>query len=82
MWDEAAVRLPRKAWLGGNLKRKDTANIMYGMALFNQKKTGAGPESIPGSWQGQPQQAPLAQQWIKYVDSEITPPRYAGTETT
>lgn len=70
MWNEAAESA--KAGLAaGGLKRKDTANIMYGMALFNQKKLEQARRAFQAA--GQDNRSKRAsQQWIKYVDSEIT----------
>ena len=48
MWGKAA-QAAKKGIEVGNLKRKDTANIMYGMALIQSEETGTGQESIPGS---------------------------------
>jgi tetratricopeptide (TPR) repeat protein len=58
-WAEAADAVQKGIQLGG-LKRNDTANIMLGMALFNQKRLEQARRS---------QRA--AQQWIAYVDSEL-----------
>jgi tetratricopeptide (TPR) repeat protein len=68
-WPEAAEAASKALQLGG-LKREDTANIMYGMALFNQKQF----ERARGVFQsaGRDQRSARAsEQWIKYVDSEI-----------
>ena len=69
MWGKAADAA--KAGLAaGGLKRKDTANIMYGMALFNQKKLEQARRAFQAA--GQDNRSKRAsQQWIKYVDSEI-----------
>jgi len=69
MWNEAAESA--KAGLAaGGLKRKDTANIMYGMALFNQRKLEQARRAFQAA--GQDNRSKRAsQQWIKYVDSEI-----------
>ncbi len=69
MWDKAASSA--KAGLAaGDLKRKDTANIMYGMALFNQRKLEQARRAFQAA--GKDNRSKRAsQQWIKYVDSEI-----------
>jgi tetratricopeptide (TPR) repeat protein len=69
MWNEAAAAA-KSGLAAGNLKRKDTANIMYGMALFNQKKLEQARRAFVAA--GQDNRSKRAsQQWIKYVDSEI-----------
>ena len=69
MWNEAA-RAAKAGLAVGGLKRKDTANIMYGMALFNQKKLEQARRAFQAA--GQDNRSKRAsQQWIKYVDSEI-----------
>ena len=70
MWNEAA-EAAKAGLAAGGLKRKDTANIMYGMALFNQKKLEQARRAFQAA--GQDNRSKRAsQQWIKYVDSEIT----------
>ena len=70
MWDEAA-EAAKAGLAAGGLKRKDTANIMYGMALFNQRKLEQARRAFQAA--GQDNRSKRAsQQWIKYVDSEIT----------
>jgi len=54
----------------GDLKRNDTANIMYGMALFNQKKFEQSRRAFSAASKDKRSKR-AAQQWIKYVDSEI-----------
>ena len=69
MWNEAAAAAKSGLATGG-LKRKDTANIMYGMALFNQRKLEQARRAFQAA--GQDNRSKRAsQQWIKYVDSEI-----------
>ena len=69
MWNEAAASA-KSGLAAGNLKRKDTANIMYGMALFNQRKLEQARRAFVAA--GQDNRSKRAsQQWIKYVDSEI-----------
>lgn len=69
MWNEAA-EAAKAGLAAGGLKRKDTANIMYGMALFNQKKLEQARRAFQAA--GQDNRSKRAsQQWIKYVDSEI-----------
>lgn len=69
MWQEAADAA-KKGLAAGDLKRKDTANIMYGMALFNQKKLEQARRAFQAAGQDNRSKR-AAQQWIKYVDSEI-----------
>ena len=69
MWDKAAAAA-KSGLEAGDLKRKDTANIMYGMALFNQKKLEQARRAFQAA--GRDNRSKRAsQQWIKYVDSEI-----------
>ena len=69
MWDKAAAAA-KSGLEAGDLKRKDTANIMYGMALFNQRKLEQARRAFQAA--GRDNRSKRAsQQWIKYVDSEI-----------
>ena len=68
-WNEAADAA-KKGLASGNLKRKDTANIMYGMALFNQKKLEQAKRAFAAAAKDKRSKR-AAQQWIKYADSEI-----------
>jgi tetratricopeptide (TPR) repeat protein len=68
-WSEASAAA-RKGLSAGNLKRSDTANIMYGMALFNQKKLEQAKRAFAAASKDQRSRR-AAQQWIKYADSEI-----------
>ena len=68
-WDEAA-KAAKQALDAGNLKRQDTANIMYGMALFNQKKLEQSRRAFQAAGKDK-RSSRAASQWIKYVDSEI-----------
>lgn len=68
-WNDAA-EAARKALQIGGLKRKDTANIMYGMALFNQKKFEQARREFQAA-AADKRSARAAGQWINYVDSEI-----------
>ena len=68
-WNEAA-KASEKALAAGNLKRADTANIMYGMALFNQKKLEQSKKAFANASKDKRSRR-AAQQWIKYADSEI-----------
>lgn len=54
----------------GDLKRADTANIMYGMALFNQKKLEQARRVFVKARKDKRSKR-AAGQWVKYVDSEI-----------
>jgi tetratricopeptide (TPR) repeat protein len=68
-WGKAA-EAAKKGLASGNLKRKDTANIMYGMALFNQKKLEQAKRAFAAASKDKRSRR-AAQQWIKYADSEI-----------
>jgi len=69
MWNEAAEAAQKGLALGG-LKRADQANIMHGMALFNQKKFSQASRSFRAA--GRDDRSKRAsQQWIRYVESEI-----------
>jgi tetratricopeptide (TPR) repeat protein len=68
-WAEAAQAVEKALQLGG-LKRNDTANIMLGMALFNQQRlTQARRAFERAAADSRSQRA--ATQWIAYVDSEL-----------
>lgn len=68
-WSEASAAA-KEGLAKGDLKRQDTANIMYGMALFNQKKLEQARKAFQAA--GKDKRSKRAsQQWIKYVDSEI-----------
>jgi len=68
-WNDAA-NAAKKGLEVGDLKRQDTANIMYGMALFNQKKLNQARRAFQAAGKDKRSQR-AAGQWIKYVDSEI-----------
>jgi len=68
-WNNAAKAAKKGLDVGG-LKRKDTANIMYGMALFNQKKLEQSRRAFQAAGKDKRSKRAAAQ-WIKYVDSEI-----------
>jgi tetratricopeptide (TPR) repeat protein len=68
-WKEAADAA-KKGIAVGNIKRMDTANIMYGMALFNQKKLEQARRAFQAARKDKRSKR-AADQWIKYVDSEI-----------
>ncbi len=68
-WADAA-NSAKKGLATGDLKRKDTAYIMYGMALFNQKKLEQAKRQFQAASKDKRSKR-AAQQWIKYVDSEI-----------
>jgi len=68
-WDEAA-EAARLGLASGNVKREDTANIMYGMALFNQKKLEQAKRAFANAAKDNRSRR-AAEQWIKYADSEI-----------
>ena len=68
-WSEAAKSAQKGISIGG-IKRMDTANIMYGMALFNQKKLEQARRVFQAAGKDK-RSVRASQQWIKYVDSEI-----------
>ena len=68
-WGDAADSAKRALSAGG-LKRMDTANIMYGMALFNQKKLEQARRAFQAAGKDKRSKRAAAQ-WIKYTDSEI-----------
>jgi tetratricopeptide (TPR) repeat protein len=68
-WSDAAESA-KKGLAVGDLKRADTANLMYGMALFNQKKLEQARRAFQAAGEDK-RSARTAEQWIKYVDSEI-----------
>jgi tetratricopeptide (TPR) repeat protein len=68
-WREAAEAVERGLQLGG-LKRTDTANVMLGMALFNQKRLEQARRAFERAARDDRSKR-AASQWIAYVDSEI-----------
>lgn len=68
-WEEAATALQTGLRLGG-ISRESTAQIMLGMALFNQKKLSLARNAFQEALQDDRSRR-TAQQWIQYVDSEI-----------
>ena len=68
-WKEAADAVQKGIRLGG-LKRSDTANIMLGMALFNQKRLEQARRAFEAASRDNRSKR-AASQWIAYVDSEI-----------
>jgi tetratricopeptide (TPR) repeat protein len=68
-WGEAASAV-QKALQAGGLKRPDQANIMLGMALFNQKRLEQARRAFQAAARDNRSQR-AATQWIAYVDSEI-----------
>jgi tetratricopeptide (TPR) repeat protein len=68
-WEEAAAAVREGLRLGG-LSRQDQAQIMLGMALFNQKKLSLARRAFQSALQDDRSRR-TAQQWIAYVDSEL-----------
>jgi tetratricopeptide (TPR) repeat protein len=68
-WSEASAAAQKGIQLGG-LKRNDTANIMLGMALFNQKRLEQARRAFERASKDKRSKR-TAGQWIAYVDSEI-----------
>jgi tetratricopeptide (TPR) repeat protein len=68
-WEDA-VRSVRRGLQAGGVNRADTANIMLGMALFNQQKFDEARTAFERASRDDRSRR-TAQQWIAYVDSEI-----------
>ncbi len=68
-WDEAADAV-RKGLQKGGVKRNDIANVMLGMALFNQRKL-ADARSAFALAAKDKRSSKVANQWLAYVDSEL-----------
>ena len=68
-WPEAAAAV-RKGLAKGGVKRSDTANIMLGMALFNQRQLAAARDAFKLA-SSDKRSAKAAREWIAYVNSEI-----------
>jgi tetratricopeptide (TPR) repeat protein len=68
-WGKAASAARQGIRVGG-LKRSDQANIMLGMALFNEKKFDQARTAFQRA-AGDGRSKRAADQWIAYVDSEI-----------
>jgi len=68
-WRDAADAIREALRLGG-LNRSDQANIMLGMALFNQKRLEQARRAFEVA-QRDNRSRHAAEQWIAYVDSEI-----------
>ncbi len=68
-WKDAAAAVQRGLKLGG-LKRDDQANIMLGMALFNQKQLEQARRAFQRASRDNRSKR-TATQWVAYVDSEI-----------
>ncbi|MGE0485413.1 MAG: tetratricopeptide repeat protein [Gammaproteobacteria bacterium] len=69
-WEEAAQAVEQGLAKGG-IKRVDTANIMLGMALFNQRKLDAARKAFVAA-SSDKRSATAARQWIAFVESEMT----------
>jgi tetratricopeptide (TPR) repeat protein len=68
-WSAAAEAARQGIRLGG-LKRPDQAQILLGMALFNQKRLEQARDAFQAASRDE-RSARAASQWINYVDSEI-----------
>lgn len=68
-WDEAVDALRRGISKRG-IKRPGAANVMLGMALFNQHHLAAARAAFENALSSRPS-AQAARQWIAYIDSEI-----------
>ena len=69
-WEKAAEAVTQGLKKGG-VRRQDTANIMLGMALFNQRKLEAAKKAFSVAVKDK-RSAKAARQWLAYVDSELT----------
>ncbi len=69
-WAEAAEAV-RKGLDKGGVKRLDTANIVLGMALFNERKLDAARQAFSVAARDQ-RSAKSARAWLGYVDSEMS----------
>ncbi len=79
-WKESAEAANQALQLGG-LKRGDQANIMLGMALFNQKLYQRARVAFERASKDK-RSARAAGQWIQYVDSEIKRAELANQDVT
>lgn len=68
-WSKAAQAV-RTGLQAGDVNRVDTANIMLGMALFNQEKFPEARTAFERASRDERSRR-AAQQWMNYVDSEI-----------
>ncbi|MEJ8569215.1 tetratricopeptide repeat protein [Elongatibacter sediminis] len=68
-WKDAAASARKAIQLGG-LKRPDQAQIMLGMALFNQQQLDQARRAFEAASRDN-RSARVAEQWINYVDSEL-----------
>jgi tetratricopeptide (TPR) repeat protein len=68
-WGDAAAAI-QKGIRAGGLKRDDQANIMLGMALFNQKRLDQARRAFEAAARDNRSRR-AATQWIAYVESEI-----------
>jgi tetratricopeptide (TPR) repeat protein len=78
-WKDASTSIQKGLKMGG-LKRTDQANIMLGMALFNQKRLTQARRAFERANKDK-RSARTANQWIKYVDSEIKRAELMSAET-
>ena len=77
-WPEAAEAV-RKGLAKGGVKRSDTAHIMLGMALFNQRQLAAARDAFKLASTDK-RSAKAARQWITFVNSEIDRERMLDQE--
>ena len=68
-WGDATEAV-RKGLAKGGVKRADVANIMLGMALFNQRKLTQARTAFAKA-AGDSRSRKVANQWMAYVDSEL-----------
>ncbi len=69
LWQQATEAVTKGLRKGG-VQRVDVANVMLGMALFNQRKLGAARKAFADA-AGDKRSTKVARQWIAYVDSEL-----------
>lgn len=67
-WDKAIVSV-NKAFDKGKLKRPDTANVVLGMAYFNQQKYDQSIKAFQAAKKDK-RSAKIATQWLRYVQGE------------
>jgi len=69
MYEEAAEAL-RDGLEKGNIRREDTANVMLGLSLFEQKKYNAARTAFQKAAKDE-RSRKAANQWLAYIDSEV-----------
>ncbi len=67
---QAAAEAVKKGLAKGGVRRRDTANVMLGMALFNQKQLKDARSAFVAASKDK-RSAKLARQWLGFIDSEV-----------